>query len=233
MNPRLSEFQSNGFIRLEQAVNSQIVDQLIEAVEHARRNSGSSARAAGVRNLLSKSEVVRKLAKSDTLTRIAENHLGKRAKPVKAILFDKTPNSNWYVTWHQDVTIAVKERIDVEGFGPWSIKDDTPHVQPPAAILEQMLSIRLHLDDCDETNGAIKFIPGSHRVGIMDSSRLAEWRDNHDAIICPANHGDIILMRPLILHSSTQSTNPNHRRVLHIEYTSADLPAGLEWAEAP
>jgi hypothetical protein len=85
---------------------------------------------------------------------LVEPILGSNFLPVRGILFDKIPDANWKVPWHQDVTIAVQEKVEAEGFGPWSIKADVLHVQPPASILEQMLSIRLHLDDCGEENGA-------------------------------------------------------------------------------
>jgi hypothetical protein len=150
---------------------------------------------------------------------------------VRAIFFDKTPDSNWYVTWHQDLTIAVKERVDLPGFGPWSVKDAIPHVQPPVSTLNEMISLRLHLDSCSELSGAIKFIPGSHKEGALDTEQIAEWRTRISAVCCPATRGEVICMRPLILHSSSRAIEPVHRRVLHIEYAACSLPSGLEWSE--
>ncbi len=43
-------------------------------------------------------------------------------KLVRAIYFDKTSEANWSVAWHQDKTIAVKEKVNIPGFEPWSIK---------------------------------------------------------------------------------------------------------------
>ena len=40
---------------------------------------------------------------------------------VLVLLFDKTPASNWALSWHQDRTIAAKQRADVEGFCPWTV----------------------------------------------------------------------------------------------------------------
>jgi ectoine hydroxylase-related dioxygenase (phytanoyl-CoA dioxygenase family) len=151
---------------------------------------------------------------------------------VRAILFDKTPASNWYVTWHQDLSIPVKERFECEGYGPWSVKDDVVHVQPPAAILEKMVSLRIHLDPCSEKNGPIKFIAGSHLSGILETPEIERWRNEHEAVVCPTERCDIIAMRPLILHSSSSAESPEHRRVLHIEYAAGQLPAGMQWAEA-
>ncbi|MBI1272142.1 phytanoyl-CoA dioxygenase [bacterium] len=163
---------------------------------------------------------------------MAQEILGVTPLPVRAILFDKTPASNWYVTWHQDLSIPVENKVDSEGYGPWSMKDGILHVQPPASILEQMVSLRLHLDACSEANGAIKFIPGSHLAGILEPDQLAQLRDTHVPVVCPAERGDIIAMRPLILHSSSIAETPDHRRVLHLEYAGTSLPSGMEWAEA-
>lgn len=224
----LPAFERDGFAVLKSIVSEEELNRLLEAIESSRQ----SQMAPGMRHLLSRCAPVRKFARSEVLSEIACSILGADAKPVRAILFDKTPASNWYVTWHQDITISVKERIDVADYGPWSIKDGIVHVQPPADILEKMVSLRVHLDACSTDNGAIKFIPGSHNVGILAAPELAWWRDNHAAISYPAERGDIIVMRPLIFHSSSTSQTPDHRRVLHIEYAGVDLPSGLEWAEA-
>ena len=72
--------------------------------------------------------------------------MGRRAQPVRAVLFDKTPAANWSVAWHQDRTIPVVERIEVDGFGPWSRKDGILHVAPPVGVLERMITLRIHID---------------------------------------------------------------------------------------
>jgi hypothetical protein len=223
-----TDFQQNGFTLLKEAVPEHLLDQLVDEVEELRTVHAS----AGMRNLLNRSDLINNFASSGLAFATAGDLLGARPRPVRAILFDKTADTNWYVTWHQDLSIPVQNRIDIAGYGPWSTKEDILHVQPPAQILEKMVSLRLHLDDCAVDNGAIKFIAGSHLGGLLEPAQIAEWRDNHQHQICPAERGDIIAMRPLILHSSSTSTTPAHRRVLHLEYTSAELPAGLHWAQA-
>ncbi len=148
------------------------------------------------------------------------------------MLFDKTQDTNWLVPWHQDLTIAVQERHDVAGFDPWSVKDGIPHVQPPVRVLERMLTLRLHLDDCDETNGALKVIPGSHAGGRLDSVAIREWRARGTESVCCAAAGDALIMRPLLLHASSRSESVRRRRVLHVDYASCDLPPPLQWAES-
>jgi ectoine hydroxylase-related dioxygenase (phytanoyl-CoA dioxygenase family) len=103
-------------------------------------------------------------------------------------------------------------------------------VQPPVEILTGMVTVRLHLDDCDETNGALEVIPGSHAVGVLAEADLARWRQR-PKVKCCVRRGGVVLMRPLVLHASASATRPGHRRVLHLEYASGPLPNGLRWHE--
>src|SRR6266404_6137134 len=186
---------------------------------------------AGRRGLLNMPAVAR-LASSAQLLDLVRPYLKSEHRPVRSIYFDKSPETNWLVAWHQDLTLAVRSRIDVPGFGPWSMKDGIPHVQPPVELLEQMLTVRLHLDDCDETNGALRVIPGSHAFGRLTAERIRQLSGHSDAVLCRLSAGDALLMSPLLLHASSRSHNPGHRRVLHIEYAVFSLPPELQWSEA-
>src|SRR5215207_5208506 len=123
---------------------------------------------AGRRGLLTHPAVAA-LAGSERLKRLARPSLDGPPVPVRGILFDKSAGANWLVPWHQDLTIAARERFEAEGFSAWSMKDGIPHVQPPVTMLERMLTIRLHLDAADETNGALRIIPGTHRLGKLSA----------------------------------------------------------------
>ena len=147
-------------------------------------------------------------------------------------MFDKTPETNWKVSWHQDQTISVVEQREVEGFGPWSVKAGVPHVQAPVGLLERMLTIRIHLDDCGISNGPLRVLPGTHLSGKLSPSELARLRSERVEVTCAVPAGGAILMRPLLLHASSVSESPAHRRVLHIEYAAETLSGGLKWAEA-
>ncbi|MFA7335471.1 MAG: phytanoyl-CoA dioxygenase family protein [Candidatus Obscuribacterales bacterium] len=230
IRPRVcsTRFERDGFELLPSAIDASQVTLLLEAIAEIQGQSGK----AGMRNLLSRSAKIHSFAFSDSSLGIARSVIGVDAKPVRAIYFDKTPTANWYVTWHQDLTIPVSEKIDTPGWGPWSVKDGVTHVQPPAAVLNNMISLRFHLDDCALENGAIKFIAGTHLGGVLSAVEIAQRRDSAEHLVCAAELGDVIVMRPLILHSSSISTSPDHRRVLHIEYAAGDLPTVLHWAEA-
>lgn len=182
----------------------------------------------GTRNLL-ELPIVRDLANAGPVRGIAESVLGERCFAVRGILFDKTPTANWKVVWHQDLSIAVRERIDVDGFGPWSVKEGVPHVQPPTEILERMLAVRIHLDDCGPENGPVRVIPRTHRAGRLSPTTIDVWRAQHSAIDCVVARGAILAFFPLLLHASSASRRPEHRRVIHLEFAATDLPGGLEW----
>jgi ectoine hydroxylase-related dioxygenase (phytanoyl-CoA dioxygenase family) len=186
----------------------------------------------GVRDAFRLLPAVRRIAVSEPMWTLAEALLGPECAAVRAIVFDKTPGANWKVSWHQDLTIAVRERHEEPGFGPWSTKAGIVHVQPPADILERMLTLRLHLDSCGPSNGPVRVLPGSHRAGRLSAGSIAAWRTRTEPHVCVAERGEILAMRPLLLHASSPSTSPEHRRVIHIEYAAADLPEELEWFEA-
>ncbi len=183
----------------------------------------------GIRNLLS-NPVVRTIAGSDEVRRPLASVLGHECFAVRGIFFNKNPKANWKVTWHQDCVIAVSEKLDIEGWGPWSNKAGVIHVRPAITVLEQMLAIRIHLDDCGEENGPLRVIPGSHRDGILSDSEI-QVRSKETAVACAALRGDAILMRPLILHSSPPATRPSNRRVVHLEFAAAELPHGATWQD--
>jgi ectoine hydroxylase-related dioxygenase (phytanoyl-CoA dioxygenase family) len=185
---------------------------------------------AGRRGLLS-DDRVSALAHSPKLLNLVRPHLPGKPIAVRALAFDKSQAVNWLVPWHQDLTIAVREQIAIPGFGPWSVKDGVPHVQPPVEWLELMLAVRLHLDDADETNGALRVLPGAHLLGRLSPAQIQTLRQTRPEHLCRARAGDALLMRPLLPHASSRSLTPRSRRVLHLEYAARPLPGGLSWHE--
>jgi ectoine hydroxylase-related dioxygenase (phytanoyl-CoA dioxygenase family) len=189
-----------------------------------------SRERGGVRNCLSKSTVLGELAASGVPLSMARTVLGSAARPTKLTIFDKTPDANWSVPWHQDLTITVERRCDIPGYGPWTEKDGLPHVQPPVDVLQQTLAIRLHLDDTPLENGALRVLARTHRMGRLTAPRILELCGTMEETVCPVAAGGAMLMSPLLLHSSRRATSMGRRRVLHLEYSAALLPEGLTWS---
>lgn len=210
---------------------ARVSDVLDPVTRHEMLSILGPVPGAGRRGLLALPAVIA-LARSAQILDLVRPHLPAEPVPVRAIFFDKSPDANWLVPWHQDLTLAVQARAQVPGFGPWSAKDGIPHVQPPTKYLEQMLTLRLHFDPADESNGALRVLPRSHRLGRLSSQRIQELRDGQPDFLCSVNAGDALLMRPLLLHASGRSTSTGHRRVLHIEYAAFTLPPELNWHEA-
>ena len=189
---------------------------------------GDGAARGGIRHLLDIASV-QALARSAPVRAIPESVLGAECFAVRGILFDKSPDANWKVIWHQDLTIAVRERRNVAGFGPWTEKDGVPHVQPTVEVLERMLAVRVHLDDCGPRNGPVRVIPGSHRQGRLSARAIDDWKAKSRAVDCVVERGGILAFRPLLLHASSAASRPAHRRVVHLEFASGELPGGLAW----
>jgi hypothetical protein len=226
MHSYCAALDRDGFLVIEEVLPR---DQMAGLVAFVERSLTVSDGRGGLRNLLAVPEM-RELAESQALRGLVEPVLGKAAKVVRGTLFDKTSAANWKVPWHQDVTIAVAARVEAEGFGPWSVKVGILHVQPPAAVLEQMLSVRIHLDDCPAANGALRVLPGSHTKGKIAETEIRGSALRNEAVACEVAAGGVLLMRPLLLHASSASAMPGHRRVLHFDYAAAVLPAGMDWA---
>ena len=167
-------------------------------------------------------------ARSTAVRHIPEALLGTGCFVTRAILFDKTPESNWKVPWHQDVAIAVAARHDEPGFGPWSVKDGVVHVQPPAEVLAGMVTVRVHLDDCAADNGPVRVLPRTHSLGKLSQDQIEHLRGKVTEVACTARRGGLLAFRPLLLHASSASTSPRRRHVAHFEFAAADLPGALD-----
>ncbi len=221
----IADLERSGMCVMRGAMPPSAIEAL--RVEMERVTAGRSV--AGLRDVERLSEAISELARSPQILGLATAILGPEATPVRVLFFDKTPQKNWPVLWHQDVTIAVQETADLEGYGPWSLKDGRPHVQPPLDVLEAMISLRIHVDDVAEGNGALEVILGSHVQGVLSRESI-DALTAEEVVTCSIRAGDVMVMRPLLLHASARAENPSHRRVIHVEYCAVVLPTPLQWS---
>jgi ectoine hydroxylase-related dioxygenase (phytanoyl-CoA dioxygenase family) len=175
---------------------------------------------AGARHVL-KVPAVHELAADPRLMDIARQFVGSRPVPFRATLFDKSPAANWLVVWHQDTALPMRERITGPGWGPWSTKGGILYAHAPAWALEQVVALRVSLDDSTATNGPLRVMPGSHTSGVLTDDEIARLAKDAQAVDCVAPRGGVVAMRPLTIHASSKSTDAAPRRVLHIEYARA------------
>lgn len=183
---------------------------------------------AGVR-LHGFKELVPLLISTGCVGLLAAQVLGRRATPVRAILFDKSPQNNWALAWHQDRTICVRQKREAPGFGPWTVKGGMVHVAPPFDLLARMVTMRVHLDDVPACNAPLLIAPGSHKSGKVPEDQIDEVVRRCGIAMCLAKAGDVWLYATPILHASKVASNPARRRVLQIDYAAEDLPHQLEW----
>jgi ectoine hydroxylase-related dioxygenase (phytanoyl-CoA dioxygenase family) len=214
----LTIIEEQGFGVLPEVVLSRETRRLIDDLDQSplRRSK------AGVRHALAHPSVAA-LAREPRLLNIAQEVLGTEALPFRATLFDKSPQANWLVVWHQDTALPLRERHDAPSWGPWSVKDGVVYAHAPAGVLSQVLALRIHLDDSTADNGPLRVLPGTHTEGVLSDDAIREF----------VAQGGVLAMRPLLIHASSKSQSEGLRRVLHIEYSaSMTVGAGLELAVA-
>lgn len=213
--------EERGFAIVPGVLPPPVVDALIKEM--------ASHPGHAMRHLAQSIPSVKEMADGPAVRGLGAPALGSNAFLARSLFFDKTPKANWKVAWHQDLTIAVERRIEAAGFSAWSVKEGVAHVQPPISVLERMFTVRLHLDDCGASNGALQVIPGSHKAGRLDAKSIARWRAERQPVTCAVSRGGALLMRPLLLHASSPASEPTHRRVVHLEFACEPLPGGLTW----
>jgi ectoine hydroxylase-related dioxygenase (phytanoyl-CoA dioxygenase family) len=220
------DFDENGYSIFESVLGPSEREGLISSLAAVPRSR------AGARHILA-NPLIAALAGDDRLREIARGILGEGAAPYRATLFDKSAGANWLVVWHQDTALPFRSRFAAEGWGPWSVKEGVNYAHAPASALGRIVALRIHLDASGPHNGPLRVIPGSHRLGILTDDAIAAMVERVPAFECLVPAGGVLAMRPLLLHSSTKSTRPTSRRVIHIEY--ADAPSfgpGRELAAA-
>lgn len=201
----------------------------INAVDTEKDTFRRSADLFAIRQFLKEVPGIVPLIFNSKLRQLITGLFGPDYFVVKSIYFDKPETSNWYVAYHQDLTISVDKKIYSEGFGPWTVKQGQFAVQPPLEILEDNSTLRVHLDDTTRDNGALKIIAGSHNKGISRPQDI-DWATETETI-CEVPAGGVMLMKPLLMHSSARTTDNRRRRVIHIEMSRSRLPSGLNWSE--
>ncbi len=216
--------EQQGFEIVPECLQASDVEDLTAAIEHAPLHRSR----AGVRNVL-QIDAVRKLALDGSILKFARAVLGEQALPFRATLFDKSPDSNWLVVWHQDTALPLLARKNVAGWGPWSVKEGVVCAHAPAEALDQVLAIRIHLDESKTENGPLRVLPGTHKSGVLSDDAIHALSLNVTEALCQVPLGGLLLMKPLLVHASSKVLHSKRRRVLHIEYCSeATFPGGLE-----
>lgn len=230
-----TEINSEGFAIINNVYTENEIEKLISLIENITENNSDNAAFRKSQDLFTIRQFHKKIPETldfifnQKLKDIIQSNFGKGYFITKSIYFDKPEKSNWFVAYHQDLTISVDTKIEVENFENWTIKQNQFAVQPPKEILEDNFTVRIHIDTTTKENGALKVINNSHSKGILRIEKLNF--ENEKETICEVEKGGIMIMKPLLFHASKKTTNNERRRVIHIEFSKQELPSGLEWSE--
>ncbi len=227
-----NHFAEQGYVvipNIFSTIETENIKQVIEQSDKSKETFRKSADLFAIRQFLKELPDAVSHILNTCLVNTVREIFGQDYFITKSIYFDKPGASNWYVAYHQDLTISVDNKIETEGFGPWTTKQNQFAVQPPLVFLENNFTIRIHLDETNEDNGALKVIPGSHKKGIWRADKINLNLEQEN--ICPVPAGGIMLMHPLLMHASGRTINNKQRRVIHIEFSNKELPGNLNWSE--
>lgn len=220
------EYQEKGYKIIEQVYSQKEVNQILDILK-----TKAIENKFGVREfLINKPELIKPIF-TENLLRIIKDIAPDCKQAIKSIYFDKPPNANWIVNWHQDLTINLKEKKEIVNFKNWRVNSERTIVQPSIDILKSIFTIRIHLDDCTRENGALRVIEASHKKGVIEIKGWMKEKPGTERI-CEVKQGGILIMNPLILHASRRTENQKNRRVIHIEFCDQELPDNLQWKEA-
>lgn len=214
--------EDDGFLVTDPLFGHEFRAQLETAISKLKQEG------VGTRNLIEHSWCV------DLAKRIREHHLiapflSVATAVVQCNLFEKSQKQNWLVPVHQDLSIAVKERIVHPELTGWSEKEGSIFVQPPDGVLREIVAVRLHIDECGLDDGPLRVVAGSQKIGRLTSQAALVERDRIGETLCLVERGGAMLMKPLLLHASSKASGHSRRRVLHFVFAPALLPFGLRW----
>jgi ectoine hydroxylase-related dioxygenase (phytanoyl-CoA dioxygenase family) len=229
---KIKEIDDFGFSVIENVYHPAEINAILELLKEADQTKETFRKSGdlfAIRQFLKEIPEIKAVLFNDRLKKIIKDFFEEGYFSVKSIYFDKPEKSNWFVAWHQDLTISVLAKNEVDGFGPWTKKLNQYAVQPPVEILTDNFTVRIHLDDTDETNGALKVVPASHKGGIVRLTNVP--LKDHSEMYCNVDAGSVMIMRPLLLHASNRTISERRRRVIHLEFSRAILPDGIEWSE--
>ena len=223
-----ARIEAEGFAIIERVFEPREIDSIAEALEHEPLPRSR----AGARHAM-QSPFVASLARDPRLMNLVRHVLGPDAVPYRATLFEKSPTANWLVIWHQDTALPLRERAELPGWGPWSVKAGVTYAHAPGAALSRVLALRIHLDDSTAANGPLRVIPRTHQRGVLTDETLQRLGHEIEPVDCFIGRGGVLAMRPLIVHASSKSRTDAPRRVLHVEYAaSITVEPGLQLAIA-
>jgi hypothetical protein len=217
------DFRSAGFAITNVSLSPLQCDHIASSLPAV--NSGIRG---GVRGLATHPTVLQ-LLRHQQLGAYVWSAVGRELVAVRVTLFDEAVGPTG---WHQDRRIAVRERMNIAGFGPWASKAGVLEVEPPASVLEQMLLVCIYLEGSGADSGPLRVLPGSHEYGKLGDDEIRTRVATETSLDIHASTGALLLMRPLLVRTFSPSETSGHRRMLQIEFAPAEAISPLQWQTA-
>ncbi len=223
------KLEHKGFSILNNVYTQRSLKRINKVLDTLVKDMQNDSKSFAIGNLLNRSPELKELLMSKNLSRILES-IDPKSSLVKAVYFNRQPKENRDTTWHQDRMINVTSKKELEGYSGWTQQEDMIGVIPPIEVSKKIFSLRIHINDTDRFNGCLRVISGSHKK-VHSDNEITVISENSIPYDCEVASGGVILMKPLLLHSSTRSSSQQMKRVIHLEFSSVELPEPLEWSE--
>lgn len=220
---------TNGYAILPEIYNEGEIQKMETLLNQRKDIFDERNTIYSVRQLLHKVPELSTLISNNKLQQLLHTYFETPYFLTKAIYFNKPKAANWFVGYHQDISISVTKKTTAPGYYSWTYKFGQYGVIPPIHILENIITVRIHLDDTTQENGALRVIPKSHNQGILDAEGFQKLKEKEH--ICEIERGGVLLMKPLTFHASNRTINNKQRRVIHLEFSSEKLTPPMDWLE--
>ncbi len=198
-----------GFIILEGFMSRDLLEGLRQRVAELFAEEGEKAgsefkqepHSPRLANLVNKGAIFeRSIAMPEILERI-RHVLGERFKLSSLNVRSADPHSGWVQPLHADVGAIADEK------GYW------------------VANTVWMLDDFTSDNGALRAVPGSHRLGKLPQQALEDPSAPHpDEILVTGKAGTVVVMNAHLWHGGTANRTAKPRCAMHAFYARWDKP---------
>ena len=210
---QLAQFDRDGYLffpgRFTPAEMKPLTDEVprlyaMERPENVREKGSRSVRTNFAAHMYSKPFA--KLGRHPRMIEPVEELFGEKLYMHQFKINGKAAFDGDVWQWHQD-------------YGTWRADDQMPEARA--------MNVAIFLDEVNEFNGPLMFIPGSHKLGVLDAEHDVSttsyplWTINHDVITKLVDRGGIvapqgpagsmILFHGCLVHASTSNLSPWNR----------------------
>lgn len=224
-----AQLDTRGFCLRSGILSDTTCDAIVRAMEALAPETHSRESAYALRDPLIAAPDLLPILASSPIPALAATLFQRSPWVVRSLYYDKPIDTKWKEPWQQNRTVTLRAHGEPREFKAWSMKEGIPHALAPVSLLKRMVIVRIHLDDCDAKNGALHVIPGTHKKGLLGDKDMLAFRAKEGEVICAIPRGGVMLMKPLLAHSSQLANPPRHRRVLHLEFADSAPATALEW----